>query len=49
MVPLPGHGPDYLVHLFGVFVVVIDFEAGDLASKLGFDDGYRYLPPICDM
>jgi hypothetical protein len=49
MVPLPGHGPDYLVHLFGVFVVVIDFEAGDLAGELRFDYGYCYLPPIYDM
>jgi hypothetical protein len=23
MNPLPGHGPDYLVHLFGVLVVII--------------------------
>jgi hypothetical protein len=49
MIPLPGHGPDYLVHFFGVLVVVIGLKAGDLASKFGFDNGYCYLPPVCDV
>jgi hypothetical protein len=49
VISLPGHGPDYFVYLFGVLVVIISLKAGDLASKLGFDDCYCYLPPVRDV
>jgi hypothetical protein len=49
VIPLPGYGPDYFVYLFGVFVVVISLKTGDLASKFGFNNGYCYLPLVCDV
>jgi hypothetical protein len=49
MIPLPGHGPEYLIHFFSVLAVVIGLKSGDLAGKFGFDNGYCYLPPVCDV
>jgi hypothetical protein len=49
MISLPGHGLDCLIHLFGILVVIISLKAGDLAGKFGFNNGYCYLPPVCDM
>jgi hypothetical protein len=49
MVSLPGHGPNYFVHLFGVLVVFIRLKVADVAGKFGLDNSYCYLPPVCDM
>jgi hypothetical protein len=49
MVSLPGYGPNYFVHLFGVLVVFICLKVADVAGKFGLDNGYCYLPPVCDM
>jgi hypothetical protein len=49
VISLPGYGPDHFIHLFGVLVVIISLKAGDLASKLGFDDYYCYLPLVRDV
>jgi hypothetical protein len=49
MIALPSYSPNCFVHLFGVFVIIISFKISDLASKLGFDDCYYYLPPVRDV
>jgi hypothetical protein len=45
MIPLPGHDLNYLIYLLSIFVIVISLKAGDLASKLSFDNGYYDLSP----
>jgi hypothetical protein len=49
MIPLPGHDLDCLIHLLSIFVIVISLKAGDLAGKLGFDNGYYDLSPVRNM
>ena len=49
MIPLPGHDLNYLIHLLSIFVIVISLKAGDLASKLGFNNGYCDLSLVCNM
>ena len=49
MIPLPGHDLDCLIHLLSIFVVVISLKAGDLAGKLGFDNGYCDLSLVRNM
>jgi hypothetical protein len=43
MIPLPGYNLNCLIYLLSIFVIVISFKAGDLASKLGFDNSYYDL------
>jgi hypothetical protein len=49
MITLPSHYPNYLVYLFSIFVIIISFKIGDLASKFGFDNSYYNLPLVCDV
>jgi hypothetical protein len=49
MIPLPGYDLDYLIYLLSIFVIVISLKAGDLASKLGFNNSYYDLSPVRNM
>ena len=49
MIALLRHRSNILPYLSRVLVILIGFEATDVAGELGLDDGYRHLTPIGDM